>query len=219
MIANVRIKRSSGFAAYQVECDDDTTVAMLLDNINMNETDPIEWECSCRQNMCGSCAMVINKIPALACASFVRDLGTDIQLEPLSKFPLIKDLKVDRSSIHRMLERLESYHNGDGDADFREHERQYLSASCLMCGLCMEVCPNYTGKNDFGSALAANAMYKTVSQEPDSGRARRLSKTYRKTQFSKCSNSLSCTDVCPLNLPQASTISRINRKMLKRLFR
>ena len=215
MNAVVRVKRNGSFTAYKVACTPNTSVAKLLELINMVIDDPIDWECACRQKMCGSCAMVINGRPALACSVFVRELGAKITLEPLSKFPLIKDLRVDRSVMERMIEENRVFLSGTSPADSREHERQYLAASCLMCGCCMEVCPNCSGKDLFGGAMLMNRIYKTASQETDSRARKKLLKSYRNTQFADCSKSLSCADVCPMKLPIPSTFSRLNAKLLR----
>ncbi|MCI1722505.1 MAG: 2Fe-2S iron-sulfur cluster-binding protein [Lachnospiraceae bacterium] len=87
MTAAVRIKRNGGFKTYQVEYTPDTTIAKILDEINETEEDPIAWDCSCRQKMCGNCAMLINRRPALACITFLKDLGNVITLEPSEQIP------------------------------------------------------------------------------------------------------------------------------------
>ncbi len=214
MNVTLKIKRGEVYKTYTAAAGDNSTVAGLLDQINMTEEDPVEWECSCRQGMCGACAMRINHRPALACNSFVRDLGSVITLEPLSKFPLIRDLKVDRSILQKMIQEMKAYPAENAAADSREAERQYLSASCLMCGCCLEVCPGFTGAGLFGSAFLMHAVYKTVSQETDRDRKRELTRKYRKTQYTGCTGSLACAEVCPLKLPQASSFSRMNQKML-----
>ena len=218
MKANVRIKRGGGYAVYETACSGNTTVAKLLDLINMEESDPVEWECSCQQNMCGSCAMLINGRPALACAVFVRDTGENITLEPLTKFPLIKDLKVDRGRIREIASAMKAYPAAGSEADIGGVDRQYLASSCLMCGCCMEVCPNYTGRDLFGGAMAANAMLRTIAQERDKRRRRELSSLYRRNQFNCCTKALSCSEVCPIKLPLASTFSRLNSEMLRAFF-
>jgi len=217
VIAKLKIKRKTGYKIYEAVCSENSTVAGLLDIINLEESDPVEWECSCRQNMCGSCAMLINKRPSLACSAFVRNTGTDITLEPLSKFPLIKDLKVDRSIIHRLFEKMKVYIDENTIPNFDDTERQYLSASCLQCGCCMEVCPNYTGEDLFGGAMLMNGIFKTISQENSKKHLKELSGIYAKTQFGICTKALSCAEVCPVKLPQASTFSRLNAISLKNL--
>ena len=68
---------------------------------------PISWECSCMVRKCGACAMLINERPRLACSTFLHMLkGSTIILEPLSKFPLVRDLIVDRSNLFENLKKL-----------------------------------------------------------------------------------------------------------------
>lgn len=100
-----------------VPCD--MSVAGLLDYLNYHDdivdengrqTTRIGWECSCLQGICGSCAMVINGKPALACETFIRDLkGGEISIRPLQKFPVIHDLLTDRSVIYENLKKENMY--------------------------------------------------------------------------------------------------------------
>ena len=100
---------------FAADVSDDMSVASLLDHINFNDdimdengnkTTRIGWECSCLQAVCGSCAMVINGRPSLACDTFLRDLKGDvISIQPLTKFPVIHDLIVDRTSISENLKK------------------------------------------------------------------------------------------------------------------
>ena len=95
------------------------TISALLNAINYtddivdangNKTTRVRWECSCMQAMCGGCAMVINGVPALACATFADSVkGTELVLEPLSKFPVVADLIVDRSVIYENLIKAKAY--------------------------------------------------------------------------------------------------------------
>ena len=89
----------------------DISVAGMLDELNYKDdivnsageiVPRIAWECSCLQGMCGGCAMVINNRPALACETFLRDLGKEVTLRPLSKFYVINDLVIDRGIIHEI---------------------------------------------------------------------------------------------------------------------
>ena len=128
------------------------TVSAVLDALNYtddlldiegNSASRIRWECSCMQAICGGCAMVINGVPALACATFADEVkGEALVLEPLSKFPVIADLCVDRSSIYENLISAKAYLESLAESDKRQHDHQYSVAKCLKCGLCLEVCPN-----------------------------------------------------------------------------
>jgi len=198
----------------------DISVAGLLDYLNYSDdivndagerTTRIAWDCSCLQGICGACAMVINGVPALACETFLRDLkGDTVELRPLRKFPVIRDLLTDRSSIHENLKRnnifIEEYHpNKDGN-----HDLQYDVAKCLKCGLCLEVCPNYTNGNTFYGALFANDCYLTASR--NSAKSKEIRRVYDEHFGSSCSKALSCMTVCPMNIPTIASMANMNRR-------
>ena len=198
---------------------EDASVAAVLDYINYNddiETDAGErttriiWDCSCLQGICGACAMVINGRPALACETLLRDLDCDeLVLRPLRKFPVIRDLMVDRSSIQENLRKSGMFIGEYSGSDSREHEQQYSVSKCLKCGLCLEVCPNYTdGKTFFGAAFA-NDCYVVASRS--SGKAGDIRKTYAEHFENGCSKSLSCMDVCPMKIQTIASIAKMNR--------
>ena len=196
----------------------EVTVAAVLDYLNYNDdlTDTeghgarrIRWECSCLQKVCGACAMVINRKPGLACAVFLRDLPEEeLTLEPLSKFPVIADLQVDRSVIYRNLQRAQMYLRQYRGGSEKEYPHQYQAAKCLKCGLCLEVCPNYTGGEDFFGALFANEAYLLSSQSEE---PRELRREYGRHFAAGCSRSLACESICPAGIPTLASIAKMNR--------
>ena len=105
--------------------------------------------------------MVINGHPALACGVFINTDDTEIlRLEPLTKFPVVEDLIVDRSVIWERQKEALMYLGIRKHPDPKEHDHQYSAAKCLKCGLCLEVCPSYLGaKDDFYGAEFANNAY------------------------------------------------------------
>lgn len=195
------------------------TAASVLDWINgeenLTDTDGnpaerIKWECSCMQKMCGACAMVINGTPALACDTFLKDIKSDVLiLEPLKKFTVLEDLVVDRSRIYDSLKRAELYIDDFDGADDKEYEHQYLTAKCLKCGLCLEVCPNYTKGEKFFGALFANDAYLACSQSESV--KKKLKAVYAGHFAAGCSKSLSCADVCPMGIHTLASIAKMNR--------
>ena len=194
------------------------TVAALLDALNYTDdlfdaegksATRIRWECSCMQAVCGGCAMVINGTPALACETFA-DGAEVLTLEPLSKFPVVADLIVDRSIIYENLIAARAYLEGAAVTDARAAKQQYSVAKCLKCGLCLEVCPNYRPGGEFFGAVLANESYLIAAQSAEKKPA--VVKAYKKHFGAGCSKVLSCRTVCPAGIETLTSILRMNRK-------
>ncbi len=197
----------------------DNTVAGVLDYINYHDdvrnvegerSTRIGWDCSCLQGVCGACAMVINRKPALACETFLKDLKGDvIELRPLGKFPVVRDLITDRSSIHENLTKtnvyIGEYHPSPGE----DHAGQYTAAKCLKCGLCLEVCPNYVNGRTFFGAAFANDCYLTASRNRE--KAGEIREAYAGHFAGGCSKSFSCMDVCPMKIRTIASMAKLNR--------
>ena len=222
----VKIKRQSNFdsepywQSFRYEGPEHITVSALLDTLNYTDdlfdidgkpATRIRWECSCMQAMCGGCAMVINGVPALACATFADEVkGDELVIEPLSKFPVVSDLIVDRSIIYDNLIKAKAYLDSAAGNDKRQHKQQYSVAKCLKCGLCLEVCPNYRPGSDFFGAVLANESYLVASQSTDKNS--QVIKGYKKHFGAGCSKALSCQSVCPVGIETITSIMRMNRK-------
>ena len=215
----------SYWEAFSADVSAETSVAGLLDLLNYNDdivnengekTTRIGWECSCLQGVCGACAMVINDVPSLACETFIRHLkGSEITIRPLRKFPVIHDLILDRSVIHENLRKtnmyIEEYQPNDAKSrSEKEHLHQYAAAKCLKCGLCLEVCPNYSGGKGFYGAIFANDCYLVSSRNRE--RSEEICNLYKKHFGSGCSKALSCMDVCPMEIPTIASMAKLNRK-------
>ena len=196
------------------------TVSAILDALNYTDdlfdtegkpATRIRWECSCMQAVCGGCAMVINGVPALACATYADAVkGKDLILEPLSKFPVIADLIVDRSVIYESLTKVGAYLESAAMHDVRQHAHRYSVAKCLKCGLCLEVCPNYHPGGTFHGAILANESYLITSQSADQSAT--LLQAYKNHFGAGCSKALSCQTVCPAGIETITSILRMNRK-------
>ena len=222
----VKIKRQSApdsepyWQSFTYDGPQHVTVSAVLDALNYtddlfdvdgNPATRIRWECSCMQAVCGGCAMVINEVPALACATYADEVkGKELVLEPLSKFPVVADLIVDRSIIYENLNRAKAYLDSLATGNKRHYEQQYSVAKCLKCGLCLEVCPNYLPGGTFFGAVLANESYLITSQAAD--KAPRLVKEYKEHFGAGCSKALSCQAVCPAGIETLTSIMRMNRK-------
>ena len=206
--------------SFDYEGTKEISVAGLLDHLNYNDdiindagekSTRIGWDCSCMQGMCGACAMVINETPALACETFLKDLkGKEIVIRPLRKFPVIHDLIVDRTLIQENLKRTDVYIGEYNPKENEDHRLQYDVAKCLKCGLCLEVCPNYTTGTSFYGAMFANDCYLVYARNREKSAA--MKDTYGEYFGKSCSKSFACMDVCPVKIPMIATMAKLNRE-------
>ena len=224
MIVKVKRQHNAESPAYWQSFNYDgpkhVSVSAVLDALNYtddlfdvdgNPAPRIRWECSCMQAVCGGCAMVINGVPALACATFIDEIkGKELVLEPLSKFPVVADLIVDRSVIYEYLTSAKVYLEECSISDPRQHKQQYSVAKCLKCGLCLEVCPNYHPGGEFYGAVLANESYLIASQSTQ--KDSQVVKAYKTHFGAGCSKALSCQSVCPMGIETITSIMRMNRK-------
>lgn len=116
---------------------------------------PVAYESGCLEEVCGSCTMRINGRVRQACSALVdrllEDAPSGIELRPMSKFPVVRDLCVDRYRMFRALERLECWIPVDGYYDMgggpkqsvQQQEQNYPLSQCMSCGCCLEACPQY----------------------------------------------------------------------------
>src|SRR5215469_2065759 len=125
-------------------------------------TTPITYDSNCLEEVCGSCAMLINGRARMACSSLVDKLEQPIRLEPFSKFPVVRDLAVNRQFMFDSLKRVKAWIPIDGTYDLGEgprmapetQEKAYKLSTCISCGSCLEVCPQVNSKSHFmGAAI------------------------------------------------------------------
>lgn len=119
------------------------------------KTTPVAWDCNCLEEVCGACTMLINGRTRQSCSALVDRLleehPGEIELRPMSKFPVIRDLVVDRGRMFRTLQKLHSWipvddyaDRGPGPRESQDaQERRYPLSECMTCGCCLEACPQY----------------------------------------------------------------------------
>jgi len=117
---------------------------------------PVAWDCNCLEEVCGACTMVINGRVRQACSALVDkllvDLPGEIILEPMQKFPVVRDLFVDRNRLFHALKRVHAWIDVDGYYDAGAGPKQsseaqavaYPLSECMSCGCCLDACPQYT---------------------------------------------------------------------------
>src|SRR5579859_3856988 len=129
-------------------------------------TTPIAYDSNCLEEICGSCAMLINGKAKMACSALVDNLEQPITVEPLSKFPLVRDLQVDRSVLFENLKKVKAWVPVDGTYDLgsgphvtpQKQEEAYPLSNCISCTICMQVCPQFNEGTGFVGAAAISQV-------------------------------------------------------------
>jgi succinate dehydrogenase / fumarate reductase, iron-sulfur subunit len=177
---------ASYWERHRVAYETDMNVISVLQQIAANarsadgrQVAPVAWDCNCLEEVCGACTMVINGRVRQACSALVDRLLEDdpqqIEIRPMSKFPVLRDLVVDRSRLFRALRRVTAWIPVDGYHDMgpgprqspEEQERAYPLSECMSCGCCLEACPQYLkveltrneGETDEAFEARKNATY------------------------------------------------------------
>src|SRR6202521_2816871 len=136
-------------------------------------TTPVAYDSNCLEEVCGSCALLINGKARMACSALVYKLDQPVRVEPLSKFPLVRDLAVDRSVLFENLMRVKAWVPVDGTYDLgsgprvfpQQQEANYPLSNCISCCCCMEVCPQFNEDTNFVGA-ATIAQVKLFNSHP-----------------------------------------------------
>ena len=131
-------------------------IAAQAETVDGQQVTPVAWDCNCLEEICGACTMIINGRVRQACSALVDQLldecPEEIRLEPMSKFPVVRDLMVDRSRLFRALSKVHGWISVDGYYDLgpgprvspQQQEQNYPLSKCMSCGCCLEACPQYT---------------------------------------------------------------------------
>jgi len=212
---------------FEVEQSDGMTLFMALGEIREKQDPSLQFDFVCRAGICGSCAMVVNGRPTLACRTLTRDVGPEITLAPLPFFELIGDLSVDTGKWMRSLsERLEAWcHVEEEKLDLGRIEapmdpdladRIFELDRCIECGCCVAACGTARMRKDFVGAIGINKIARFRLDPRD---------TRSDADFYEligdddgifgCMSLLGCEDVCPKNLPLQTQIAFIRRKMVR----
>ena len=211
---------------YELEQTDGMTLFIALNEIREKLDPSLQFDFVCRAGICGSCAMVINGRPGLACRTLAKDAGPEITLAPLPVFELIGDLSVNTGKWMRaMSERLEAWcHIKQQEVDLTRLEERmepklaekiYELDRCIECGCCIAGCGTLRMREDFVGAAGLNKVARFRLDPRD----RRSDEDFYEligddSGVFGCMSLLACHDVCPKNLPLATQIAFLRRKMV-----
>jgi fumarate reductase iron-sulfur subunit len=212
--------------SYELEQSAGMTLFIALTEIREKQDPSLQFDFVCRAGICGSCAMVINGRPGLACRTLTKDIGPDITLAPLPFFELIGDLSVNTGKWMRQLsERLEAWcHVKQQEIDLTRLEERmepelaeqiFELDRCIECGCCVAGCGTARMRKDFAGAVGINKIARFRLDPRDV----RTDADYYEVIGNDdgvfgCMSLLGCHDVCPKDLPLQTQIAFIRRKMV-----
>jgi len=188
------------------------------------KTTPITYDSNCLEEVCGSCAMLINGRARMACSALVDQLEQPIRLEPFSKFPVVRDLAVDRQFMFESLKRVKAWIPIDGTYDLGEgprmaagvQEKAYKLSTCISCGSCLEVCPQVNSKSHFmGAAIFSQVRLFNMHPTGQMHAAERVRAVMGNGGIEDCANAQNCVRACPKEIPLTESLADINREAWK----
>jgi fumarate reductase iron-sulfur subunit len=212
---------------FRLEEADGMTLFMALNEIRETLDPSLQFDFVCRAGICGSCAMLINGKPSLACRTLTKNLDAEFSLAPLPFFELIGDLSVNTGKwMRQMSERVESWvHLKSHEVDLTRLEERmdpdlaekiYELERCVECGCCVAACGTARMRPDFVGAVALGRIARFKLDPRD---------TRTDADFYEligdddgvfgCMSLLACHDVCPKNLPLATQIAFMRRTLAK----
>ncbi len=212
--------------SYEIDLND--CGPMVLDALIKikNEIDPtLTFRRSCREGICGSCAMNIDGTNTLACTKAIDDIKGDIKIYPLPHMSVIKDLVPDMTHFYAQYESIKPWMKSDTPVSKNkerlqsEEDRAKLDGlyECILCACCSTSCPSYWWNGDkyLGPAILLQA-YRWLADSRDEADGERLHDLEDPFKLYRCHTIMNCTKTCPKGLNPAKAIAEIKKKMLER---
>lgn len=188
---------------------------------------PVVWEQGCLEIVCGSCSMLINGRPMQGCSFLIEKAlaasgSRVVTLAPFTKFPLIKDLVVNRDIMFDNLKKIRAWIDTDDALDRgfgpkidpKIQEESYILSTCMTCGCCSEACPQISTRSKF-IGPAAISQVRLYNNHPvgKMGAADRLHTLMEEGGVSDCGNAQNCVQVCPKEIPLTESILLMGRRV------
>jgi succinate dehydrogenase / fumarate reductase, iron-sulfur subunit len=191
-----------------------------------NNVDPtLTFRRSCREGICGSCAMNIDGTNTLACTKPIEDVKGDVKIYPLPHMPVVKELVPDLNHVYAQYASIEPWMQTESAPPSRERlqspaEREKLDGlyECILCFCCTTSCPSYwwNGERYLGPAILLQA-YRWIADSRDEATGERLDALEDPFRLYRCHTIMNCTRTCPKGLNPAKAIAEIKKLMVERV--
>ena len=222
---NPNVDAEKKFLNFQVHVEKWTTVLDAILEAKKYADHSIAVRYSCRQATCGSCGMIINGKPRLACFTKIDELNSNVvTVEPMHNFPIIRDLtvKFDRLfSTHKKIKPFIIAENTEVSSDSKEnlqtpeeYDKFIQFAGCIKCGLCNSACPTMATDSSFIGPQALAQAYRYIADNRDKGKDERLKIIDTSHGIWRCHFAGSCSQVCPKGVDPAMGIQLLRGYLL-----
>lgn len=219
------------FQEYIYRTEEKKSLLDALMDIRNEQDTTLAFRYSCREAICGSCAMVVNGRFDLACRTELESLKAQtVFLEPLPNLDIQKDLVVDMDPFWEALHRIEPYLHAEGDVpekghriEDREIDRIFQYVNCILCGCCYAACPVISRDSHYLGPAALAKLYRFVRDPRDRRSFVNWSRVNMGDGVWGCDTMFKCNEVCPKDVRPADGIEALRRRLvvekIRRLFR
>lgn len=212
---NPEVDEKPYFKAFDVPYDSQTSLLDALGYIKDNLEPELSYRWSCRMAICGSCGMMVNKRPSLACKTFLRDFSGFMRIEPLANFPIERDLVVDLSHFIESLESIKPYiidnptpGHGRTKQTPGQLEKYRTFSMCINCGLCYAACPQFGLNPEFVGPGVLTLAHRYNLDNRDRGKAERMKILNGKNGVWSCTFVGYCSEVCPKHVDPSAAVQQ-----------
>lgn len=212
---NPEVDNEPYLKSYQVPYDEQTSLLDALGYIKDELEPELSYRWSCRMAICGSCGMMVNNKPSLACKTFLRDYSGHMRIEPLANFPIERDLVVNLSHFIESLESIKPYIIGNKTPEGERAKQtpaqleKYRNFSmCINCGLCYAACPQFGLNPEFVGPAALTLAHRYNLDNRDNGKAQRMEIINGKNGVWSCTFVGYCSEVCPKHVDPAAAVNQ-----------
>ena len=230
----VKILRSSNkegsparYDSFTVEREGRMNVLDVVNKIQSTQDPSLAFRYSCRVGMCGTCSMHVNGRNRWTCRTPVETLGSELVIEPLPNYPVVRDLVVDMKpfvdSHRRVIPKFVPAEPGrDGFAripsDSKERQEIDQHVECITCGNCYGACSLVTTNKNYVGPAAISRAYSLITDSRDGAGEERLKILNNHSGVWGCHTQFNCTEVCPMSISPTRAIQKLKRKEISSVF-
>jgi len=221
----------SHWETFEIEPEEGMNITTVLqriaahpETVEHEKSTPVAYDACCLEEVCGACTMVINGKVRQACSALVDNLLKDspgeIELRPMSKFSVVRDLVVDRKPMFEALKKVKAWVRVDGYHYLgagprimpQEQDEAYALARCMTCGCCVDACPQFNHRSPFiGPAAISQVILFNAHPTAAVDKDDRLEVLSGPGGVVDCGNSQNCVKVCPKDIPLTDSIAKAGR--------